>query len=66
MAFGQGIHACIGAQLARLETRHAVGTILRRMPGLRVTGEPDWQPSLASRTAATLPVVHDAAVGSPP
>ncbi|MCD2187256.1 cytochrome P450 [Actinomycetospora soli] len=61
LAFGRGIHACIGAQLARLETRHAVGTLLRRLPGLRVTAEPDWVPTIASRAAATLPVTSDAA-----
>ncbi|MDL5157398.1 cytochrome P450 [Actinomycetospora termitidis] len=61
LAFGRGIHACIGAQLARLETRHAVGTVLRRLPGLRVTAEPDWIPTLASRAAGSLPVTFDAA-----
>lgn len=61
VAFGKGIHACIGAQLARLETRSAVGTIVRRLPGLRLTEEElRWHTSLASRSLTTLPVVHDA------
>lgn len=65
VAFGRGIHACIGAQLARIETRTAVGTLLRRLPGLRVDGEPAWLPTLASRAQASLPVVHDgAAIGT--
>ncbi|MDF2977607.1 MAG: cytochrome [Actinomycetospora sp.] len=61
LAFGRGIHACIGAQLARLETRIAVGTLLRRLPGLRVDGAPAWLPTLASRAQESLPVVHEGA-----
>lgn len=62
VAFGRGIHACIGAQLARIETRIAVGTLLRRLPGLRVVGSPDdaaWLPTIASRAQSSLPVVHE-------
>ncbi|MEJ2885054.1 cytochrome P450 [Actinomycetospora aeridis] len=59
VAFGRGIHACIGAQLARIETRIAVGTLLRRLPGLRVEGEPEYLPTIASRAQASLPVTHD-------
>ncbi|GAA4896020.1 cytochrome P450 [Actinomycetospora straminea] len=67
VAFGRGIHACIGAQLARIETRVAVGTLLRRLPGLRVAGEPEYLPTIASRAQTSLPVVHDAvAAGSRP
>ena len=62
VAFGRGIHACIGAQLARLETRVAVGTLLRRLPGLRVEGDPPRLPVIASRSQHALPVVHDGAV----
>jgi cytochrome P450 len=43
MAFGQGIHFCVGAVLARTEAFVAIGTILRRLPHLRlVSPEPDW------------------------
>jgi cytochrome P450 len=59
VAFGRGVHACIGAQLARIETRIAVGTLLRRLPGLRVDGDPAWLPTLASRAQSSLPVVHE-------
>src|SRR5262249_51043879 len=35
IAFGHGIHYCLGAPLARLEGEIAIGTLLRRMPNLR-------------------------------
>ncbi|MEW2502436.1 MULTISPECIES: cytochrome P450 [unclassified Amycolatopsis] len=60
LAFGKGIHACIGAQLARMETRIAVSRILARIPGLALAGDPQWKASLASRAMETLPVTHGA------
>ncbi|PXY17419.1 cytochrome P450 [Prauserella muralis] len=65
IAFGKGIHACIGAQLARLETRIALQRLVTRLPRLRLTGEPlRWNESLASRSLAELPVAHDATPSS--
>ncbi len=43
MAFGQGMHFCVGAMLARTEGLIAVGTTIRRFPNLRlVDDKPDW------------------------
>ncbi|MER6121620.1 cytochrome P450 [Streptomyces sp. NPDC001795] len=36
IAFGHGIHRCLGAQLARVELQVAFGALLRRFPGLRL------------------------------
>jgi cytochrome P450 len=39
MAFGHGVHHCLGAPLARMEMRTAFPALLQRFPGLRVTGD---------------------------
>ncbi len=48
IAFGKGVHACLGAPLARLETQIALETLLRRYPELRLgvpESEISWAPS---------------------
>jgi cytochrome P450 len=58
LAFGKGIHACLGAPLARLEGRIALGTLFGRYPELRLAVAPDaivWQ-SVVLRKLASLPV----------
>lgn len=62
IAFGKGIHACVGAQLARLETRIAVSSIVQRLPGLQLAGELVYKESLAARALEELHVTHEAAL----
>ncbi len=56
IAFGYGIHFCIGAPLARLEGQLAVPALLRRYPDLALAAEPPWLPSLVFRGVKSLPV----------
>lgn len=57
LAFGFGIHHCIGAALARLETRVVLETLLARTSALRrVEEKVEHVPSLLVRCLATLPV----------
>lgn len=44
LGFGQGIHYCLGAPLARLETRIALENLLARFPSLRLTTPADQLP----------------------
>ncbi|MEU8841098.1 cytochrome P450 [Streptomyces roseus] len=44
VAFGFGIHQCLGQNLARAEMEIALGTLFARLPGLRLAAEPDRIP----------------------
>jgi pimeloyl-[acyl-carrier protein] synthase len=57
VAFGWGAHFCFGAPLARIEGQIAFATILRRLPGLALTSEPQvWRDNLGLRGLMALPV----------
>jgi cytochrome P450 len=59
IAFGQGIHICLGAPLARLEGEIAFTTLLRRMPNLCLSVPREsitWRGSLNLRGVTALPV----------
>lgn len=45
VGFGYGIHYCVGARLARIETEIAFGTLLGRFPELALAAEPEWRES---------------------
>ncbi|WP_326952509.1 cytochrome P450 family protein [Amycolatopsis sp. NBC_01286] len=59
LAFGHGIHYCLGAALARLEGEIAFRVLLDRLPDLELATDPaevGWQPSLLIRGLTHLPV----------
>ncbi|HEX5304344.1 MAG TPA: cytochrome P450 [Streptosporangiaceae bacterium] len=58
VGFGRGIHACLGAQLARIEARVALPKVLERLGGVRVLGDVTWRPNIASRAVTGLRVGH--------
>ena len=57
IAFGWGIHFCLGAPLARVEGQIAIDALVRRLPGLELaTHQPEYRQSLTLRGLKTLPV----------
>lgn len=56
LAFGHGVHFCLGASLARLELRLALPRLLARFPRLALAGPVEWKPNISDRAAAKVPV----------
>ncbi|MFG2334978.1 cytochrome P450 [Streptomyces yangpuensis] len=59
LAFGHGIHYCLGAPLARVEGRIAIRSLLERFPTLAEdpdAGPPDWLPGTLMRGVTRLPL----------
>jgi cytochrome P450 len=57
LGFGEGIHFCLGAHLARLQTRIVLETILARMPRYRISGPIRWMSTPGDRGLDSLPIV---------
>lgn len=59
IAFGNGIHYCVGAPLARMEGAIAFNTLLRRIPNLALTVDVDeleWNPTILLHGMKAMPV----------
>lgn len=62
VAFGSGIHHCLGATLARLEGQEALKALAERFPYIQLEipeTELEYQPSITFRSLKTLPVALD-------
>ncbi len=62
LAFGHGIHYCLGAPLARLEGKIALGRLYGRYPNLRLKIPADqlrWRPGVLFRGLETLPLLTE-------
>jgi cytochrome P450 len=59
VGFGRGLHACLGAQLARIEGRAALPKILGRLGDIHVSGEVTWRPNIASRAVTGLRISYE-------
>jgi cytochrome P450 len=57
VAFGNGVHHCLGATLARVEGQEVFKALAERFPGLELeTEELEYQPSITFRSLKSLPV----------
>jgi cytochrome P450 len=59
LAFGHGVHYCLGAPLARLEGQIAVGALLERVPDLKLAVAPEslqWRKGIFVRGVERLPL----------
>ena len=57
LAFGYGMHFCVGAQLARVEGEIALNALLRRFPDLAPRqSQADWLPAQVLRAQKALPL----------
>ena len=57
LSFGRGVHHCIGAPLARLETRVFLETLAERFSSVRLLGEkPEFRNTIVLRGLRALPV----------
>lgn len=59
LAFGKGIHLCLGAPLARLEGEIAINTLLQRYPNINLKvdiSELEWRPGMIVRGLKEMPL----------
>lgn len=57
LSFGGGVHLCLGAQLARIETAETLSVLFERLPNLTLDNPdtPDWKPTVTLRGVTALP-----------
>lgn len=66
VSFGAGIHACVGAPLARLEMQIALQTLCERLPGLRLAATPAYRDTWHFHGLESLPVAWNAPAETSP
>ena len=66
LAFGHGIHRCVGSELARIELGTALPALARRFPDLRLYAEPVWRTASFVFGATTVPVCLHPSPATPP
>lgn len=60
LSFGHGPHFCLGGPLAKLQAEVAVGTLVRRLPELRLADAStlDWRDNPLQRRLTALPLAY--------
>ena len=57
LAFGQGVHFCLGAALAKIEGELAIGALVERFPGLKLASQDlEWRQGSVLRGVRKLPL----------
>jgi cytochrome P450 len=56
LAFGAGLHFCVGAPLARVELMESLGLLLRRYPDLALAGDPEPRGTFVLRGFRSVPL----------
>ncbi|WP_026696144.1 cytochrome P450 family protein [Peribacillus kribbensis] len=59
LAFGKGIHLCLGAPLARLEGEIAISSLIRKFPDMQLAIDKDqleWRPGMIVRGVKEIPL----------
>jgi cytochrome P450 len=56
VAFGTGIHGCVGQAMARLEAEIVLGTLLKRVARIELAGEPQWRLNNSLHGLSSLPL----------
>jgi cytochrome P450 len=59
LAFGFGVHYCLGAMLARMELRAFFKELLPRLRSVELAGEPKWMKTIFVGGLKTLPISYD-------
>jgi cytochrome P450 len=56
VAFGTGIHGCVGQAMARLEAEIVLGTLLKRVAKIELAGKPQWRLNNSLHGLSSLPL----------
>ena len=56
LSFGGGIHFCLGAALARVESQVAIGSVVNRFSKIELAGEPVRRETFTLRGLNSLPL----------
>jgi cytochrome P450 len=59
LAFGKGVHFCVGAALARLEAKIVLGMLLGRTEWIEATDVGEWLPSILVRRLERLELAYE-------
>jgi cytochrome P450 len=59
LAFGFGVHFCLGAQLARMEARALFNELLPRLRSVEMSGDPKWMQTVFVGGLKTMPVTFE-------